>query len=227
MNYHIGTMLIGENFDGGKECPVCRIKRAVDLRLTEQYLGEGVMEDHTRAEVNALGFCGRHFSLLYSMRSKLGLALQSSTRLNTVMKDLTPVKNSKQAKKQAEKLLDGEKTCVVCKYLDEHMIRYYKTIAEVYASRTTFKDDVLSGNGFCVGHYAELLKYSSYAGGKQREYLDTLYAAQSKRMQDLKDNLLRFCERHDYRRAGEPIGEEKHSLQDFSDTFYGSDAGQK
>ena len=56
MNYHIGTMLIGENFDGGKECPVCRIKRAVDLRLTEQYLGEGVMEDHTRAEVNALGF---------------------------------------------------------------------------------------------------------------------------------------------------------------------------
>ncbi len=105
MNYHIGTMLIGENFDGGKECPVCRIKRAVDLRLTEQYLGEGVMEDHTRAEVNALGFCGRHFSLLYSMRSKLGLALQASTRLNTVMKDLTPVKNSKQAKKQADEIL--------------------------------------------------------------------------------------------------------------------------
>ena len=61
MNYHIGTMLIKEHFDGGKDCPVCRIKHSVDIRLTEQYLGEGVMEDHTRAEVNKLGFCCRHF----------------------------------------------------------------------------------------------------------------------------------------------------------------------
>ena len=61
MNYHIGTMLIDENFDGGCECPICRIKKRVDERLTEQYLGEGVMEDHTRTEVNKLGFCGFKF----------------------------------------------------------------------------------------------------------------------------------------------------------------------
>ena len=103
MNYHIGTMLIKEHFDGGKDCPVCRIKRSVDVRLTEQYLGEGVMEDHTRAEVNKLGFCSHHFSLLYSMRSKLGLALQASTRMNTVMKDVEIAKNTKQAKNKRKK----------------------------------------------------------------------------------------------------------------------------
>lgn len=223
MNYHIGTMLIKEHFDGGKDCPVCRIKHSVDVRLTEQYLGEGVMEDHTRAEVNELGFCRRHFSLLYSMRSKLGLALQASTITNTVMKDVEIAKNTKQAKKQAQKILDKGSTCVICKYLDEHLIRYYKTIAEVYSSQSSFKDDILSGNGFCEEHYARLLEYSAYAGGSRKEYLKTLYTVQIRRLSTLSDNLLKFCDRHDYRRAGQPMGDEKYALKDFSDTFYGLD----
>ena len=221
MNYHIGTMLIKEHFDGGKDCPVCRIKRSVDVRLSEQYLGEGVMEDDTRTEVNKLGFCAHHFTLLYSMRSKLGLALQASTRMNTVMKDVELAKNTKQAKKQAQKILESGSTCVICKYLDEHMVRYYKTIAEVYSSQATFKDDILSGNGFCEEHYAKLLQYSAYAVGRQKEYLETLYTVQSKRLSALKNNLSKFCDRYDYRRAGDPSGDEKHALRDFSDTFYG------
>lgn len=81
MGYHIGTMLIYEHFDDGKICPLCRIRSVIDQRLTEQYLGEGVMEDSTRKEVNELGFCAEHFDKLYSLHSKLGLALQISTRL--------------------------------------------------------------------------------------------------------------------------------------------------
>lgn len=221
MNYHIGTMLIKENFDGGKICPVCRIKRAVNVRLTEQYLGEGVMEDSTRAEVNKLGFCGDHFALLYSMRSKLGLALQASTRMNTIMKDVTPIKTAKQAKRQAQAILEKATTCVICKYLDEHMIRYYKTIAEVFASQPSFKADVEKTDGFCQEHYAKLLEYSSYAGGKREDYLNTLYAVQRARLEKLKDNLLRFCDNFDYRKIGEPAGEEKRSLKDYAETFYG------
>ena len=97
MNYHIGTMLIDENFTENCDCPLCRIKARVDGRLTESYLGEGVMEDNTRAEVNKLGFCEHHYSLLFASRSKLGLALQISTRLNTVLKQVNPPKNSKDA----------------------------------------------------------------------------------------------------------------------------------
>ena len=108
MHYHIGTMLIDENFDGREECPVCRIQKKIDERLTEQYLGEGVMEDDTRKEVNKLGFCLHHYSKLYSSRSKLGLALQVSTRLNTVSSNVEKAKNSKTAKKQAENILNLE-----------------------------------------------------------------------------------------------------------------------
>lgn len=110
---------------------------------------------------------------------------------------------------------------MICKYLDEHMIRYYKTIAEVFASQPSFKADVEKTDGFCQEHYAKLLEYSSYAGGKREDYLNTLYTVQRARLEKLKDNLLRFCDNFDYRKIGEPAGEEKRSLKDYAETFYG------
>ena len=32
MNYHIGTMLIEENFDDNYECPLCRIHKTISAR---------------------------------------------------------------------------------------------------------------------------------------------------------------------------------------------------
>lgn len=222
MYYHIGTMLIDENFDENYECPICRIKKTVDTRLTEQYLGEGVMEDHTRAEVNKLGFCSRHYDLLYSMPSKLGLALQASTRLKTIAKELKPVKNDKQAKNQAETLTEKTSACVICKYLDEHMVRYYKTVAEVYSDSLSFRERFSRCRGFCLEHYAELLRFSSYAGSEKSSYRDSLYAVEKRRVDELQNNLLKFCDRHDYRNANKPLGEEKYALKDCEETFYGS-----
>ena len=101
MNYHIGTMLIDENFNADGECPLCKIRAKVETRLAEQYLGEGVMEDDTRKEVNALGFCSRHYDMLFSFQSKLGLALQVSTRLKTVRKEIGKRKTGEKACGQA------------------------------------------------------------------------------------------------------------------------------
>ena len=222
MNYHIGTMLIDENFDDRCECPICRIKATVDERLTEQYLGEGVMEDNTRAEVNKLGFCEHHYASLFASRSKLGLALQVSTRLNTINKEVFEPKNVKQAKKQAESLLKLNQTCVVCKYLEQHMIRYYKTVAEVYSNVTSFKNRVLNTQGFCLEHYAKLLEYSSYAGGKQKEYVADLYKVESKRLSELKTAIDEFTFHHDYRHIGTQLSTSaKDSLKTAYRVFYG------
>ena len=222
MHYHIGTMLIDENFDGKEGCPICRIQNTIDERLTEQYLGEGVMEDDTRKEVNKLGFCLHHYSKLYSSRSKLGLALQVSTRLNTVCSCVDKAKNSKSAKKQAEKVLNLGKTCVVCKYLELHMIRYYKTVAQVYHNVESFRKRLKETPGFCLEHYAELLNYSSFAGNKQEEYLSDLYEVESKLLSDLKENIDEFCIHNDYRNIGKPIAKEaKESLKNASFVFYG------
>lgn len=222
MNYHIGTMLIDENFDDKCDCPLCRIHARVDQRLTEQYLGEGVMEDKTRTEVNKLGFCDHHYDMLFASRSKLGLALQISTRLNTVLKEIQQPKNAKDAKKQGDAILKLNQTCIVCKYLDEHMVRYYKTIAEVYQSVANFKERLLNTHGFCLKHYAELLRYSSFAGSKQKEYVADLYTVQIKRVETLKKDIDEFTFHHDYRHAGTPLSQgAKDSLKETSNLFYG------
>ena len=224
MHYHIGTMLIDENFDGKVECPVCRIQKKIDERLTEQYLGEGVMEDDTRKEVNKLGFCLHHYSKLYASHSKLGLALQVSTRLNTVMANVDKAKNAKSAKKQAENLLNLGKTCVVCKYLENHMVRYYKTIAQVYDNVASFKQRIKSTPGFCLEHYAQLLNYSSFAGKKQEEYLADLYEVESNLLNNIKGSIDDFCIHNDYRNIGKPISKEaKESLKNASCVFYGEE----
>ncbi|MBQ8725790.1 MAG: hypothetical protein IJY84_01650 [Clostridia bacterium] len=222
MNYHIGTMLIDENFTEGCDCPICKIKKTVNERLTEQYLGEAVMEEDTRLEVNKLGFCPNHYSMLFSFRSKLGLALQVSTRLLTLRNEITLPKNGWQAKKQGETLLKTNKTCVICKYLEEHMVRYYKTVAEVYYNVASFKDRLLAVDGFCMEHYANLLKYSSCAGSKQKEYVADLYAVQSKKIDSLKVAIDEFCIHHDYRRVGTPLSDQaRESLKVAQKTLYG------
>lgn len=48
------------------------------------------------------------------------------------------------------------------------MIRYYKTVAEMFYAEKKFKDTLLGTNGFCLGHFGQLLRYASYARGKRR-----------------------------------------------------------
>ncbi len=223
MHYHIGRMLIDENFKKSDLCPMCLIKLKVESRLAEQYLGEGVMEDDTRKEVNKLGFCLRHFDMLYKMQSKLGLALQTFTRLATIKKVLDEPKSPSAAKKQAQKIRELGKSCVVCKYLDEHMIRYYKTVAEIFGGEPTFKERIDQTNGFCLEHYSGLIEYSSYAGKSADEYLKLLYRKEKERLDKLGDKLTEFCSRFDYRNASKPIGDEKTALPESRAAIYGLD----
>lgn len=223
MGYHIGTMLIYEHFDGGEICPLCRIRKVINERLSEQYLGEGVMEDSTRKEVNELGFCKEHFDKLYSLPSKLGLALQVSTRLKKKTDKLIyKPANVKDAKKQAEKLIASQKTCVICKYLDDTMTRYYKTIPHVYKDDPGFKGKIENGNGFCIEHYAELIAHANEAGGKQKEYLEVIYNAMRKRLDRLENAIDEFCNHHDYRKKTEQMSKEaENALKDADKVVYG------
>ncbi len=220
MNYHIGRMLIDEFFDGSDNCPLCQIKKKVEMRLCEQYLGEKVMEDDTRKEVNKLGFCSRHFDILYSMPSKLGLALQSSTRLKTVYKSINAPKSVKEAKRQAKAIEGLTCSCVICKYLDDTMERYYKTVAEVYYSDEKFREKINDGHGFCIEHYAKLLEQSNLAGKYAKEYLAALFSSEVKRIETVDKQLTAFCNHHDYRFSSQPLGENKNALPNFRRTFY-------
>ncbi|MBE5756246.1 MAG: hypothetical protein E7342_00430 [Clostridiales bacterium] len=223
MKYEISTGLIYEKFGENVECPLCEIKKTVEKGIVEQFLGDAVMEDHTREEVNELGFCVRHFDLLFNRPSKLGLALQMETRVKTLNKKLSEPKNYKQALKEVNKIEEQTKTCIVCKYLNEHMNRYYKTIAKMYDNEKDFRELFAKNKGFCLEHYKELLRFSKYAGGKTKEYLELLFSLENQSLSKIIGGINWFCLKHDYRNQLKPMGEAEGVLERTRTKLFGDD----
>ena len=204
MNYHIGNMLIYQEFNGQNECPLCRIRAIQEKRLIEQYLNESVMEDFQRRLVNERGFCRHHTNMMHARPNKLSLALQHITRLTTLKGRLEITDDPKRAQKMAETFRDSGKTCVICDSLETTMVRYYKTVAETFCAEEKFRALLPQTKGFCLEHFGLLLQYAAFAHGKQKEYVRILTTVQKKSLDDLLDDLSRFAAKHDYRNADMP-----------------------
>lgn len=209
MNYHIDTGLIWENFKKEGECPLCDLYEIVNARVVEQFTTEAVMEDHARDRVNRLGFCEKHFDQLFALPNKLGIALQTSTRLQHIRKHLTPLSKHAQVKREVERLVKEQSTCVLCDLNDFNMNRYYKTIAQMFVKENEFRALLENSKGFCVQHYAKLLECSGAAGLKSSEYVHTLYEVQKRNLDRLQEELDWFCDKFDYRNGDKPWGNSK------------------
>ena len=206
MNYHINTGLIHEKFTTDCECPLCQIKKAVEEQFLTEYLNDAVTDDDTRNEVNAEGFCFDHYKKLFSRPNKLSLALQVSTRFNTVLKNAGTPTDAKSAVKTATALKKSATTCIICHQLSIAMGRYYIGVAELYLKEPVFREELLSCKGLCLNHYAELLNYAKYEGSKTKDYIKDLTFVQERAYERLNTELKWFCDKHDYRNRLKPIG---------------------
>ncbi len=104
----------------------------------------------------------------------------------------------------AEVFIHSGDTCVICDNVETNMIRYYKTVAEMFCAEPKFKEILLGTNGFCLEHFGYLLKYAAYARGKKKDYIYTLTKLQKESMDKLLADLQWFCAKHDYRNADKP-----------------------
>lgn len=220
-SYHIDTGLIKEKFAGASECPLCEIKAVVEEQFLHEFLNDAVMEDDTRIKVGKTGFCERHFDMFFKRPNKLSVALQIGTRAENIAPLLGEVKSSGAAKKQAEKIEVALSGCAVCDLVNESMIKYYKTIAQMFVREKGFLKTLLSSKGFCLTHYAELLKYSSSAGFAAKEYLSVLSSVESRNFERIQGDLKRFCDKHDYRNANEPLGDAETAIPRMRIKLYG------
>ena len=80
------------------------------------------------------------------------------------------------AKKLAEKLTETLDTCVICDEAEEIMTRYCYTVAQMFDAETEFPKVFAESTGFCMPHFASLLKYVSYAGKSAQKYAAALTA---------------------------------------------------
>ncbi len=221
MKYHIDTGLIKDEFSKNDGCPLCRIKSIIEEQLLYEFLNDAVMEDSTRAKVNKLGFCQKHFDMLFARPNKLSLALQAHTRLNAITNLFKTPKSYKSAKKQSQDILSLQKTCIVCDFREDSMVKYYKTVAQLFLGEKEFRSILMRGSGFCFEHYSMLLKYSNSAGFLTKEYLDAISSVQNKAIEKIKENLKVFCDKHDYRNANKPLGSAEKALTETREIFYG------
>lgn len=222
MAYHIDTGLIKEKFKVDCECPLCEIRAVAEEQFLHEFLNDAVMEDGMRGKVNKLGFCAKHFDMLIARQNKLSVALQISTRLDTLLdKIIDNANNVKAAQKQAEKLADAQKTCIICNLAEESMEKYYRTIAEMYKRESLFRESFKASKGFCLDHYIELLRYAKYAGNMADEFVTDLTQLERKNLYRLKAELKIFCDKHDYRNALLPLGNAETALPRTRIKMYG------
>ena len=221
MSYSISTLLVWRYFDNQCDCPLCKIKNKIESDLINLYLNEAVMEDDERHLVNKYGFCKDHFDLLYSGANKLGLALQMKTRLYTINKEITLIKDVKTAKKTALKLQEKLSTCLICARIDGNMDRYYKTICQMYNNEEKFRNAFKEINGLCLNHYASLLEYSNNAKGYSQEFLSIIYEKTKNYAENLYQHLDDFTFAFDYRSAKKPDKTATESLRKSRYFFYG------
>lgn len=72
MRYHIDTIPVWDAMKLEGECPLCALRRKLELGEVERYLGASVMEPDTRIQVNEKGFCARHHAMLFAASNRLG-----------------------------------------------------------------------------------------------------------------------------------------------------------
>ncbi len=221
MAYHIDTGLIKDKFKEDSECPLCEIKKVVEEQFLFEFLNDAVMEDNTRIKVGKLGFCSRHFDMLFSRQNKLSVALQIGTRVDVLKNTLKEVKSVGAAIKQAKALEQASTTCIICDLTEESMVKYYKTIAQMFAREKQFFKSILSSKGFCMHHYAELLKYSKSAGFFAKDYVSLISGVQTRNINRVQLELKKFCDKHDYRNALEPLGNAETALPRMRVKLYG------
>ncbi len=221
MAYHIDTGLIHEKFKVDCECPLCEIQKVVEEQFLYEFLNDAVMEDNTRIKVGKKGFCARHFDMLFARQNKLSVALQIGTRVDNVKNLINDKKSVGSAIKQADAILNAQKTCVICDLVEESMTKYYKTIAQMFERERDFFKTLIKSKGFCLNHYAQLLKYSRSAGFIAKEYVSILGGVQSRNMERLQQDLKKFCDKHDYRNALEPLGNAETALPRMREKLYG------
>ena len=110
MKYTLDTLPVLDAYRENSECPLCRLRIACEDQYVDSMLGAAYMEPDCRVKTNEVGFCPRHFQLMFERRNRLGLALMTHTHLQQVERDLKTILESGSGSKGLLASLRGGKS---------------------------------------------------------------------------------------------------------------------
>lgn len=223
MKEKIYTIPVNEAFDEGDGCPFCRLMHGLEEQRCAYTLGASMMEPDARAVTNALGFCEKHFKMIFEQPNKLSLALVLETHLEEVRGKMRLAgaalvredikkggifkkKNTASGDTLCTAIASAVSDCAVCRHVKSTMERYFDVFFYMWDKDTQFMAKFDNCSGVCLPHYRELLQKSGQYLKEERakQFAADLYTKQCTLFDTLQEDIHKFTLKFDYRNKDMP-----------------------
>ncbi len=218
----IYTIPVNEAFDKSAEdpkcgCPFCTLFKKLQNDNIELILGASMMEPDIRIQTNKLGFCRKHYDIMFTRKNRLGLALMLESHLDELRDDIGKklISLAPAGENARKRIIALENSCYVCEKIEFSLSKMFDTALLLYERDSSFVKKLRAQPYFCLPHFNRLTalakakmskkSYSAFyedASTLVYDYMDTLRA-------DVKH----FIKKFDYRYEDEPWGNAKDSVE--------------
>lgn len=231
MKEKLYTIPVNEAFEADDECPFCHLERQAERSALRFVAGPGAsyMEPDVRAATDGAGFCRVHMKKLYDYGNALGAALMLQTYYAGLLEEFhedaagakPPEKRELFQKKQPpredgwwQRLESRVDSCYICDKIEYNMERYYATFFALVKD-PEFREKVERSKGFCLGHFARLLKLSEeqLPQGQREWFYGKVIPLMEENLVRVKEDLDWLIAKYDYRNAGADWKNSRDALQ--------------
>ncbi len=219
----IYTIPVNEAFDevtgdASLGCPLCLLYKRLEENELDLILGASMMEPDIRIMTNEQGFCHRHYDRMFHKKNRLGLALMLESHLDEVKKKAAPSGIAAMLGKaaSAEKAMEAlEADCYICRRIETNLSRMTETVILLFLADREFRKKYMQVPYFCLPHYKGLLS-AARRRMKKKELLafyDITEELESKKLDELRNDVSWFCKKFDYRYESEPWHNAKDAVE--------------
>lgn len=246
MKYTLDTAPVLEAYKENCECSLCRLRILNEDSYIESMLSSAYMEPEYRLRTNEVGFCQRHFELMYNRRNRLGVALMTHTHMQEVIKSVEEMLSSGSIKRSGlfsslrgksdkhtdslpQKIRARVDGCFICEQMGNSIDRYAYTIAQLYFSNNEFKAMFDQSKGFCLPHLALVLEMAekTLSTDQLGKFKDAVAAVEIPNLKRIESELEWFTLKFDYRNNDKPWGNSKDAPERAINKLMGATVGEE
>ena len=220
----IYTIPVNEVFDASAAdracgCPMCALYNRLEENELDLILGASMMEPDVRQRTNELGFCHRHYGMMFTRKNRLGLGLILESHFEKVKRDLSGeglvALITGAGTDTIKKLTRLEESCYVCERIEANLARMFDTVLLLYRHDSAFRRKFAAQPYFCLPHYRRLLLLAKGSMNKKEfaEFYETAAALERRYAEELSADVSWFCKKFDYRYQDEPWNNAKDAVE--------------